>query len=76
MYLDTKKQKAKNDWFICTIKCSKNVRVRFLLEAGIINGSTDVFRGFQSPKKLNCWWIFKLNFIIEYTETVLLVIKQ
>ena len=35
MCLELKKQKAKNDWFIRTLKCSKNVRVRSFLEAEI-----------------------------------------
>ena len=46
MCLDAKKQKAKNHWFICTLKCSKNVHVTSLLESQIIKGSTNVFKAF------------------------------
>ena len=35
MCLEVKNGKAKNDRFICTLKCSKNVQVRSLLEAQI-----------------------------------------
>ena len=46
MCLEAKKQKIKNDWFICTLKCSKNVQVGSLLEAEINKGSANVFKAF------------------------------
>ena len=39
MCLEAKKQKTKNDWFICTFNFSKNVHVRSLLEPEINEGS-------------------------------------
>ena len=47
MCLEAKKQKTKNDWFICTLKRSKNARVRFFLEAEINKVSANVFKGFE-----------------------------
>ena len=35
MCLEVKNQKGKNDWFICMLICSKNVRMRSLLEAQV-----------------------------------------
>ena len=35
MLLEVKKQKAKNDWFVCKLKSVSKVRVRSLLEAQI-----------------------------------------
>ena len=46
MCLEAKKQKTKNDWFMCTLKCSKNIHVGFLLEAETNKGSANVFKGF------------------------------
>ena len=36
MCLEVKKQKTKNDWFICMLKCWKEIRVTSLLEAEVI----------------------------------------
>ena len=48
MCLDAKKQKKKkkkkNEWFICTLKSSKNVHMRYLLEAEINKVSANVFK--------------------------------
>ena len=35
MCLEAKNQKPKTDWFICTLRSSKNVDVRFLLDSEI-----------------------------------------
>ena len=58
MYLGVKNKKTKNHWSICTLKCSNNVHVRSLLDTKIIKvGSTNDFRGFESPSKLCGWWL-------------------
>ena len=47
MCLEAIKQKTRNDWFICTITCSKNVHVRSILEAKINKGSGKMFKAFE-----------------------------
>ena len=52
MCLEAKNQNTKNDWFIYTLKNSKNARVRSILEAEINKGSANAFKGFESPTKV------------------------
>ena len=67
MCLEVKKQKAKNDWFTCTLKSSKRCTRKIIIRNWNKKkeGSTNVFRGFEAPKKVYGWWIFKLNYIHE-----------
>ena len=42
--------------------------MRSLLETKIIKvGSTNDFRGFESPTKVYGWWLFKGNYINKFT---------
>ena len=53
MCLEAKKEKAKNDWFICTLNGSKKVRLRSLLEAEINKEPANVLKGFELPRKVH-----------------------
>ena len=71
-----KQKKAKNDWFICTLKCSKQYTREVFFRGSNKKSKDTVFRGFEARGKVDGWWIFKLNYIQKGTGESFSVIKH